>query len=99
MSARTRALGPPLVWAFAIALAGVGPFLIAVAPLVFLLALLIGGWYPGEAAIVRLRIAIRRLRVQPRASAAPSSLLEPRCRRGGGLIGASLGGRAPPVGW
>jgi hypothetical protein len=94
-----RALAAPVLWAVAILLTGVGPFLIAIAPLVLLLALLFCGRYPGEAAMVRLRIAIRRLRVDPGPRAHRSSLFEPRGWRGGQLISASSGGRAPPACW
>lgn len=73
-------------------------FLIGVAPLLLLVALLLVGRYPGESAIHRCRRAITLLLAPARASTpfrAPSILL---CFpvRGGRLIASSLAGRAPP---
>jgi hypothetical protein len=66
-------------------------------PALALAALLLGGRYPGERALERLRQALAPC---PRARAA-SSLRPRRCpdaRLGGGrLIAVSLGGRAPPL--
>ena len=75
-------------------------FLIAVAPLLLLLASLVLRRYPGEAVIERLRGLVDAV-VRPSASAgATGSRLgsaRERVPRGGELIARSLAGRAPPV--
>ncbi len=72
-------------------------FLIALAPLLLLVALLLCGRYPGESTLHRLR---RRVTV---LLARAGSGLRPRTepfldvgRRGGRLIASSLAGRGPP---
>ncbi len=75
-------------------------FLIAIAPLALLVALLIRGRYPGEAAIDRCRRAIRLL-LEPGRSKIhrdESRLAPTTLARGGRLIAASLAGRGPPFG-
>jgi hypothetical protein len=73
-------------------------FLIAIVPLVSLIAALCLRRYPGEAAIERIRTLLET------ATASPSRKLPHGGRlqtfqitvRGGGLIACSLAGRAPP---
>lgn len=74
-------------------------FLIAIAPLLLLVALLALNLYPGEAAIERLRLLIERVLARPAGSPARTDdpVLGERIVRGGGLIACSLAGRAPPV--
>lgn len=74
-------------------------FLLALAPLLILVGLLILGRYPGEDAIRKLRRVVDLL-LRP---SAPPSLLHT-CGsghiapvRGGCLIASSLAGRAPPA--
>lgn len=77
-----------------------GAFLLPVVPLLFLLAALLFGRYPGCEAIVRLseRIAARRRSdtagaAHPRLPQAPRSFAP----RGGLLIALSLAQRPPPL--
>jgi hypothetical protein len=74
-------------------------FLLALAPLLMLVALLVLGRYPGEATIARTRKAIAMLLRPVRSGISPD--LEPDGylipARGGTLIGSSLAGRAPPL--
>lgn len=74
-------------------------FLIAIAPLLLLLALLASNRYPGEAVIERLRGLVERVLARPAESMAePTSIIaHNRSVRGGRLIACSLAGRAPPV--
>lgn len=75
-------------------------FLLAVAPLAVLVALLVGGRYPGEAAIDRCRRAIRLLLQTDRTTLhrGESRLALTTLARGGRLIATSLAGRGPPFG-
>ncbi len=71
--------------------------LLYLVPALVLAALLLGGRYPGERALERLRLEFAP---RPRARAANSSRprRRPDARLGGGrLIAVSLGGRAPPL--
>jgi hypothetical protein len=73
-------------------------FLLALAPLVVLVTLLVLGRYPGESTIARTRRAIAQLLRPARSGIRPD--LEPVSVipvRGGTLIGSSLAGRAPPL--
>jgi hypothetical protein len=74
-------------------------FLLALAPLLVLVVLLVLGRYPGEATLARTRRAIALL-LRPVCSGIRPDLeshgyLIP--ARGGTLIAASLAGRAPPL--
>ena len=73
-------------------------FLLALAPLLALLAFLAGDVYPGERAIERLRRLLDRI-ASPRARSARPGVGPPRPRtiRGGRLIACSLAGRGPPA--
>jgi hypothetical protein len=77
-----------------------GAFFLPVVPLLFLLAALLFGRYPGHRAIVRLseRIAARSRRRTSGASR-PSAPREPRSFAPGGglLIALSLAQRPPPL--
>jgi len=74
-------------------------FLLALAPLLVLVVLLVLGRYPGEATIERTRRALALLLRPARSGIRPD--LEPNGypiqARGGTLIAASLAGRAPPL--
>lgn len=74
-------------------------FLLALAPLLILVALLIGGRYPGEEAIVTARRALTHLLApSPARAAVPTEVLAHVLPpRGGRLIARSLAGRGPPV--
>lgn len=74
-------------------------FLISIAPLLLLLALLVSNHYPGEAVIERLRVLIERASARPAESITGSAPFNVHNRsvRGGRLIACSLAGRAPPV--
>lgn len=74
-------------------------FLIAIAPLLLLLAALLADRYPGERVIGALRQFIDGAPRRPRAAGPGlSNLFDLRHPvRGGALIGDSLAGRAPPV--
>lgn len=74
-------------------------FLIAIAPLLVLVALLLGRHYPGEAVIERLRSLIDPAAPatgRPASGAGQLSGFEITVR-GGRLIACSLAGRAPPA--
>ncbi len=74
-------------------------FLIAIAPLILLLAALLTDRYPGERVIGALRQFIDGApRRSPRFGPGLRNLFDLRHpARGGALIGDSLAGRAPPV--
>ncbi|HTU14183.1 MAG TPA: hypothetical protein VMF31_03205 [Solirubrobacterales bacterium] len=74
-------------------------FLIAVAPLLLLVAALAVNRYPGEAVIERLRSLIDGVAGRPgdRIAGHRPLMARQRAIRGGRLIGCSLAGRAPPV--
>lgn len=97
MSARSiRTLGLCAI-AAVLLLGGAEGFLIAIAPLLVLLSQLLGGRYPGETALARLRRSVRTA-ARVLASVPPLCLLlVARSPRGGGLIAASLASRGPPV--
>lgn len=73
-------------------------FLIAVAPLVLLVALLLLGRYPGEQAIRRIHLALieRPARRSPASIARTDAGFVFTPPGGASLIGRSLAGRAPP---
>ncbi len=72
-------------------------FLIGVAPLLVLLAFLVGDRYPGERAIERVRRLLHVLASSRTAVASPSGrAFSPPAVRGGRLIACSLAGRGPP---
>jgi hypothetical protein len=73
-------------------------FLVAIAPLLALLVVLIAGRYPGERALDRLRVTLRAGRRGRCRGRRLGPLAEPMPWRGGRLIAVSLAGRAPPVG-
>lgn len=75
-------------------------FLIAIAPLLFLLTSLLFRRYPGEGVIERLRGIIDaavRLAVATGGDGPGLHFTRGRTARGGDLIARSLAGRAPPV--
>ncbi len=72
-------------------------FLIAVAPLLVLLAFLVGDRYPGERTLERARRLINRLFLAGSVGDASSPVRTvSRAVRGGRLIACSLAGRGPP---
>ncbi len=73
-------------------------FLVAIAPLLALLIVLLAGRYPGERALDRLRLTLRPRRRSRTLGRRLGALAEPMSWRGGRLIAVSLAGRAPPVG-
>jgi hypothetical protein len=72
-------------------------FLIAIAPLLALLVVLLAGRYPGERTLERWRLALRPLRRSRSRARRPGFMVEPMPWRGGRLIAVSLAGRAPPA--
>ncbi len=73
-------------------------FLIAIAPLLVLVVMLLVSRYPGEAAIERLRTLIESIHQTviaqlPDPGRLPDFEVTP---RGASLLGCSLAGRAPP---
>ena len=72
-------------------------FLVAIAPLLALLLVLLAGRYPGERAIERLRLALRPRPRRRSLARRLGPLAEPMPWRGGRLIAVSLAGRAPPA--
>ncbi len=73
--------------------------LLAITPLLLLVAALLSGRYPGARVLDRLRSGLRPHGAASRA--APPSLLprsrQPQRPRGAALIAFSLAGRAPPL--
>lgn len=85
-------------WTLGIGILGVGDALAYLAPALLILLPLVGGRYPGDAALARVVERVRRVRgPAPRAARgrrgpAPRGLLP----RGGRLVGAALASRPPP---
>lgn len=72
--------------------------LLALAPLLPLVVLLLLGRYPGEGRIELARVAVGRLLARATSIPVPATTLPqlPGTVRGGRLIAASLAGRGPP---
>ena len=88
------------LWTFGMLAIGVGDALAYLAPALLILLPLLGGHYPGDAALVRAA-ARSRPRAPRTATEAPPRrrpLMTAVLPRGGGLLGAALAGRAPPGG-
>jgi hypothetical protein len=86
------------VWLAGLELLGVEAAVAYLAPALLILLPLIGGRYPGDEALVW---AAARRRRRPRTGS-PVAVRRRRAReallpRGGGLVGAALAGRAPPL--
>lgn len=74
-------------------------FFVSFLPVILLVAALLCGRYPGEAAIARLAASVARRRSRPRA---PKSIATPRCilfvqLRASELLARSLATRPPPL--
>lgn len=74
-------------------------FLLALAPLLLLVGLLVHGRYPGEETIEKFRRALIRVFKFERGHSSlwTSSPAAPRTPGGGRLIACSLAGRGPPL--
>lgn len=86
-----------VAWMLAVAVIGATDALGYLAPTLTILALLVLGRYPGERAYARRiarRVAPRKRRLPPAPRGRRVSIAPP---RGGALIAARLGGRAPPL--
>jgi hypothetical protein len=97
---RLGALGLIFAWAGALELSGPHrEVVLALLPLLLLLASLIAGRYPGEHTLARVRARLQGTprRPRPQRAVAVATARAVRRPRGGALIGSSLAGRAPPA--
>jgi hypothetical protein len=89
-----------VAWAGALELSGPHRgIVLALLPLLLLLASLVAGRYPGEQTLAQVRAWLQGSprRARPQRSVAAAASRSGRHPRGGALIGSSLAGRAPPA--
>ena len=85
------------LWTLGLLGLGVAEAAAYLAPTLLILLPLLGGRYPGDAALTRAASRARRMRPRSSLARPHRRFGPPRCLpRGGCLVGSALAGRAPP---